>query len=65
MNFLQIQQQLLKSVPKEEDSGQAMQDSLLHEEEISAQVHKFLGHYLGRLLNEKCTAQNDEADDYA
>ena len=40
---------------KEEDSRRVTQDSFLSDEEIVAQVHKFLGHDLGRLLNEKCT----------
>ena len=50
-----------RAIDKEENSRWVTQ---LSDEEISAQVHKFLGHALGRLLNEKCTAKNDESDDY-
>ena len=36
---------------KEEDSRET-QDSLFSDEEIAEQAHDFLGHALGRLLNE-------------
>ena len=49
---------------KEEDSRRVTQDWSLSNEEIASQVQKFLGHALSRLLNEKYTTQNDEADDY-